>query len=342
MIYSETLVELEEILSQAGDSGHQLRLYLFRHFSELLQQLTSNLDAGHLDAASPLEDSPIEPGLDSAEQSVVPERPVVLSEYGDESTLHQVRMDALEVFDTRRFDHEEYVVLWIDGCMLWGRPILVCMAATLEGYRHVLGFVEASAQDLASVRGFFQDLLDRGLSLEAGVLCITPGATGLDRILTEQFGAQMRLQHCQMHKRTRVISHLAAPEQARIRGAITRAFAIPDLAFARAALLEIHAQLAPCNRSAAQWLLRDLDLSLTVHQSGIYDQLSRSLRSTQCVVRAVQQLNRRLRGVRHWLAPTARRAQFALLLLEMEVRMRRLAHASYLCPMRTALFADPS
>ena len=263
-----------------------------------------------------------------------------LSEYGDEAALQKVRMEALEVFDTRRFDGEEYVTLWVDVCQLWGRPFLLCMAATLDGYRHVLGFVESSTQDLASVRGLFQGLLDRGLSLDQGLLCITPGTASLCRVLTECFGQQIRLQHCQMHKRARVISYLAVPEQRLIQGAMTRAFAIPDLALARASLLQIHAQLQQCNRSAAQWLLRDLDLSLTLHHSGVYDRLSRSLRSTRCIVRVVQQLNRRLRGVRHWLAPASRRAQFALLLLETEMRMRRLAHASYLSIMWDALFAE--
>ena len=340
MTYSDPLVELDETLRQAGDSGHQLRLYLLRHFSELLRQLACNLDAGNLEAGAP-EESTVESSTDAAEQVPAPSV-LSLSEYGDEATLHKVRMEALEVFDTRRFDGEEYVTLWVDVCQLWGRPFLLCMAATLDGDRHVLGFVESSTQELASVRGFFQGLLDRGLSLDRGLLCITPGTARLCRVLTECFGQQIRLQHCQMHKRARVISYLAVPEQRLIQGAMTRAFAIPDLALARASLLQIHVQLQKCNRSAAQWLLRDLDLSLTLHHSGVYDRLSRSLRSTRCIVHVVQQLNRRLRGVRHWLAPTSRRAQFALLLLETEMRMRRLAHASYLSIMRAALFAEDS
>ena len=47
---------------------------------------------------------------------------------------------------------------------LSGRPLLLCMGASFEGLRHVLGVVESSVQYLPSVRGLFQDLLDRGLS----------------------------------------------------------------------------------------------------------------------------------------------------------------------------------
>ena len=129
-----------------------------------------------------------------------------------------------------------------------------------------------------------------------------------------------------MHKLARVVSYLAAAEQRPIQGVITRAFALPDLALARAVLLQIHTQLRLLSCAAARRLLQDLARSMTFHQSGVYDRLSDSLRGTQRVVRTVQQQNRRVRG--NWLPPTSHRALFALLLPEMEVRMHRLAHAS--------------
>ena len=79
-----------------------------------------------------------------------------------------------------------------------------------------------------------------------------------------------------MHKLARVVSYLAAAEQRPIQGAITRAFAPPALALARAALLQIYTQLKSLSCSAALRLLQDLDRSLTFHQSGVYDRLSGS------------------------------------------------------------------
>jgi hypothetical protein len=58
----------------------------------------------------------------------------------------------------------------------------------------------------------------------------------LSRILAECIGSQIRLQHCQVHKLARVVSNLAAAEQRPIQGAISRGFALPDLALVRAAL----------------------------------------------------------------------------------------------------------
>ena len=137
--------------------------------------------------------------------------------------------------------------------------------ATLEGLRHVLGVVESSVQILPSLCGLFQVLLDRGQFPDRGLLCITPGTASLSRILTECTGSQIRLQHCQMHKPARLVSNLAAAEQRPIQGAITRALALPDLALARAALVQIHTQLQSLNCSAALRLLQDLDQSLTFH-----------------------------------------------------------------------------
>ena len=68
-----------------------------------------------------------------------------------------------------------------------------------------------------------------------------------------------------MHKLARIVSNLAAAEQRPIQGAITRALALPDLALARAALLQIHTQLKSLICQAVLRLLQDMDRSLTFH-----------------------------------------------------------------------------
>ncbi len=344
MILSDDFSQLDHLLQESGASGHQLRLYLLRHFSDLVRHLTSNLDIDAVlrfpnEAATA--SSPVEPQSDPAEESpaLVPSE-LACPEYGDEAALHRVRTEALEVFEHRRFDQQSYVVLWMDVQQLWGHPFFLCMAATTEGYRHILGFVETVARDHDAMASLFQGFLDRGLCAENGLLCITPAIPTLSRVLTDCFGPRIQFQHCQVHKRERVVSYLPDTDRLRIRGAICRAYEIPELARARTALMQIHAQLIASNHSAAHWLLRDLDATLTLHRSGVYEQLSSSLRSTRCVTNVVRQLSKRLRGIRPWLPPPQRRAQFALLLLEMERPMRRLAHAAYLSPMQSALFAE--
>jgi len=124
-----------------------------------------------------------------------------------------------------------------------------------------------------------------------------------------------------------------------------RAYTLPNYGEAHAALTQIHADLFHCNRSAAQCFEQDLVHTLTVVRTGHMDQLSRSLRSTRCLIRVGEYLNQRLKEMRCWLPPMRRRAQIALLCLENELHMRRLDHASALPALRTALQSkrsDPS
>ncbi|MCY4674644.1 MAG: hypothetical protein OXD43_12925 [Bacteroidetes bacterium] len=141
------------------------------------------------------------------------------------------------------------------------------------------------------------------------LLFVTAGTVVLSQAPTQYLGPRIRLKFCQLHKRARVIRYLSDADRLHVRGAITRAFAFLGSEQAHAALMRIHTELLRCNRSAAQSLLRDLDQTLTLHQSGLVEQLSPILRSTRCVPHVAQQLTRHLRGVRGWLPPQSRRAQ---------------------------------
>ncbi len=338
MLLPEDFGQLQQTLEEAGASGQQLRVSLLRHCSDLIQHLTHDLGMpSALDTTSDSAQEPIHADPEE-ETSTAPLSSPSFPEYGDESDLHQIRMEALEVFDHRRLDEETYAVLWMDVLRVWGAPFLLCMGSTLEGDRRMLGFEQASAQNIARVTHLFASLLHRGLSLDDGLLCITPVTVTLDQVLMDLGGERIRLQHCHLHKRERIVSVLTEEQQTQMRGQINRAFSIPDAKQAREALLRIHDRLLRWNRSAAQRLFKDLDLCLTLHQTGRYEHLSRSLRTTSCVTHTVQYVNQRLRGIRHWLSPQSRRAQLELLLLERESKMHRLAHASYLSSMQTSLF----
>ena len=341
MRHSQERFVPDDLLPQTSVQDPSHRLSLLHHCVELLRELTG--PTAQDPPSRPSEDpEEIEsPAFDSdpTQVPVASESTLALSEYGDEATLHMVRMEALEVFDTRPLDVHSYVVLWFDRVQVWGHPLLMCMGASEEGYRHILNFVEAPARDIASMQQLLGTLLDRGLRTEPGPFCITSGELQLSGQVIEALHP-VGMQYCQYRKRERVLSYLGDRDFARIKGALMRAYENPVYAQAHAALMEVHTDLLHCNRSAAQWLQQDLEQTLTLHRSGRMDQLSRSLRSTRCIARAAQQLNQRLKGVRHWLAPIPRRAQIALLCLELELRMRRLAHASALPALRTACTAE--
>ena len=82
----------------------------------------------------------------------------------------------------------------------------------------------------------------------------------------------------------RVTSTLAEPNQREVQGALKRAFEILGPKQTQTALMQIHADLRNRNGSAAQWLLKYLGQTLTVHQSGVLQHLSPSLRTTLYII----------------------------------------------------------
>lgn len=251
MRHSQERLLPNDLLQQTSVLDPWLRLSLLHHCAELLRELTgptaqdppSRLPVDPEEIESPASDSDPKP------VAVASESMLGLFEYGDEAALHAVRMEALEVFDTRPLDVHSYVVFWFDRVQVWGHPLLLCMGATEEGYRHILNFVEAPARDIACVQQLLCTLLDRGLRTDPGLFCITSGEAQLSRQVTECL-QPVGMQYCHYRKRERVLSYLGDRDLARIKGAMMRAYEIPVYGPAHAALMQVHADLLHCNRGA--------------------------------------------------------------------------------------------
>ena len=337
---SDDLSQLDQGLRDAGPSGRLLRYYLLRHFSELVQRLTCSLESDVQQPVGPEATAVPAAVADGTAQAAAeaPETdPRGVHGQGDDAEL---RSSALQVMEQRSLSDEDYVALWMDAVPVWGRSLVLCMAVTADGYRHMLAFADGTLQDAAVLQKLLQGVRKRGLCVDRGLLCITGGQVPLTQALEEHLGPHLVHQHCQIAKRERVVSFLAEKDRRSVRGAITRAFQLPEASEAHDALLRVHATLLQRNQSAARWLLQDLERTLTLHPTGLYEILSPSLRTTRSLVHTARQLFRQLRNLRHWLPPETRRAEWALWLLEKEARMRRMEHAGHLLPMRAALFTE--
>ena len=108
-------------MREAGPSGRQLRYYLLRHFSELVQHLTCSLES----------DIPPDPlaGADKQPQAATSKQPegglleTVSDRTGDpveDAYQREVRNQAREVFDERSQEGEDCVALWMDAVPVWG------------------------------------------------------------------------------------------------------------------------------------------------------------------------------------------------------------------------------
>lgn len=328
MSHSEEQFSLNHLLQNPSISDPFIRLHLVRHYIELLGDLTRGL---LLDlSSSGAETLPDTQEIQTPSSEDLESETTMLSkrsDYGDAGSLAKTRMEALDLFDSRVFEMYCYVAIWVDMIHVWGHPMLLCMGTTVEGYRQILGFLEAPPQDVVAMQRLFNDLTERGLP--TGLFCITSGGAPLSRLIVDCLEPS-GIQYCQFCKRESVLSFLGESESDQIKGAMKQAYEIPDHGKALDALMGIHADLLHRNRSAAHILEQDLDKTLTLHRTGHMSRLSRSLRTTRCIASIGQKLNKRLKELQGWLPPTDRRAQIALGLLEIELGMRTLDHASQL------------
>lgn len=58
---------------------------------------------------------------------------------------------ALEAFEARRLDEEDFVALWIDGKHLAKQQMVICLGLTLDGRKLPLGFVQSTTENAEAI-----------------------------------------------------------------------------------------------------------------------------------------------------------------------------------------------
>jgi transposase-like protein len=260
-----------------------------------------------------------------------------LSQSSVSRSFQESSAKALEEFESRRFDEEEFIALWLDGKYLARHQIVICLGLTEGGHKIPLGFVETTTENAEAVKGLLQDLLRRGLSFERGILCVIDGSKGLKKAVSETFGEHAIVQRCQYHKRENVVGYLNEKDKTTYRRRLQRAYQQPTYDQARAALYEVHTDLSKLNRSAANSLVEGLEETLTLHRLGIFEKLGYHLKTTNAIENLNSQLGKYLGRVKRWMHSDQRQRWVAMALLETESRMRRIQHYDQLPFLREAL-----
>ncbi len=144
----------------------------------------------------------------------------------------------------------DLVALFLDGKTFGDDQMVIGLGVTLEGQKVVLGFVQTATENERACSAFLRGLVDRGLKIEAGLLCVIDGAKGLRKAVDQVFGDKAAVQRCQWHKRENVVSYLPVSKQATFRQKLQRAYDRPTYAKAKAALSRIRSELSLLNASA--------------------------------------------------------------------------------------------
>ena len=253
----------------------------------------------------------------------------------------------------RRLESYDLVALFLDGktfaedemIIVRLRLTNVALGITLPGEKVILGFVQTGTENERVCSEFLQSLLDRGLRIEQGLLCIVrlrltnvlDGAKGLHKAIQKVFGSQAVLQRCQWHKRENVVSYLPKSQQALWRRKLQGAYEKPTYAEAQSALLRIRQELRLINASAVASLDEGMEETLTLHRLGIFPQLGLSLKTTNCLESLMSQVGQRTDKVDRWRNSDQKQRWVASALLDIEPKLHRIKGYRHLPTLRAAL-----
>jgi putative transposase len=232
--------------------------------------------------------------------------------------------EALEEFENRSLEEENFLALWVDGKRVAGEQMIICMGVTEAGYKKVLGFTQATTERSEPVIELFRDLIERGLTFEEGILCVIDGSKGLRKAIDEVFGDRAEVQRCQWHKRKNVVSYLPKADQKTWRSKLQRAYQESTYEAAKERLTDLHVELQQINRRAARSLQEGLEETLTLHRLGLFDELGKSLKTTNCIESLMGDVGEYIDGVKRWHHSPQRHQWMALAVLEAENGFRRL------------------
>lgn len=241
----------------------------------------------------------------------------------------------------RDLSGEDFVALLLDG-KAFGKTteMLTGVGITIDGRKVVLGFVETATENETACAEFLRGLIERGFSAERGLLAVLDGAKGLRKAVGRVFAGRVVVQRCQWHKRENVVSYFPESRRKTVRQSLQRAYERPTLADAKSALLRVKKELGLQNESAVRSLDEGFEETLTLHRLGVFQELGRSLKTTNIIETIHSNIGSRTDKVDFWKNSNQRQRWVAAALLDVETTMRRIKGCAFLPALRMAIQAD--
>jgi len=200
----------------------------------------------------------------------------------------------------RRLDDVRLAVLMLDGIDLKGRTNVVALWITTDGVKIPLGLWEGSSENAAVATALLADLVDRGLDVEQGVLCILDGAKALRKAVRDVLGVQTPVQRCIRHKERNVCDHLPERDRPGVMQRLRAAWRLDEHAAALDRLRTLASELDRSHPGAAASLREGLEETLTLQRLGIRGSLKTTLASTNPCESMIECVRRSSRNVKRW------------------------------------------
>jgi len=249
----------------------------------------------------------------------------------------KVSANKLRELMERDLSGHDFVAVFIDGKSFAQDEMIIALGVAMSGEKVVLGFIQAATEKEGVVKDFLQGLIERGLHIEQGLLCIIDGAKGIRSAIQKVFGERALVQRCQWHKRENVVDYLPKHLQATWRRKLQGAYEKPTYAEAKAALERLKLELKLINVSALRSLEEGFEETLTLHRLGLFPELGMSFKTTNCIESLMALLSRYTNKVDHWRNSSQKHRWVSTALLEIEPGLRKVKGYKKLWKLREAL-----
>ena len=258
---------------------------------------------------------------------------------GSTVSKRYIRASAKELkkFCERRLEGYDFVALILDGKIFGTDEMVIALGVTVQGRKVPLGFVQTGTENERVGREMLEGLLERGLKVEEGLLCVIDGSKGLRKAVYEALGSKVLVQRCQWHKRENVIGYLPKGMQGAMRRKLQEAYEEPTYEKAKEKLLKIRRELQQVNRSAVSSLDEGFEETLTLHRLGLFQELGKSFKTTNCIESLMALIAQKTDKVDYWRNSDQKHRWLAAALLDLEPRLRRVKRYKNLPKLRIAL-----
>jgi len=243
----------------------------------------------------------------------------------------------LQILCERKLEQYDVVALLLDGKTFAEDEIVIALGITVTGEKVILGFVQTATENERVCAALLRELIERGLQIEQGLLCVIDGAKGLRKAIQTVFGSQALVQRCQWHKRENIVAYLPKSQRALWRRTLQAAYEQPTYVLAKAALLRRRTELRLLNASAVTSLDEGFEETLTLHRLGLFGSLGISLKTTNCIESLNAQLGAYTDKVDRWRNSEQKHRWVASALLTIEPRLHRIKGYRHLPLLRAAL-----
>lgn len=237
----------------------------------------------------------------------------------------------------RRLEGYDFVALLLDGKTFGADAMVIVLGVTVQGRKIPLGFVQTGTENERVGREMLEGLLERGLKMAEGLLCVIDGSKGLRKALYDVWGSKVLVQRCQWHKRENVIGYLPKGMQGLMRRKLQEAYEEPTYEKAKEKLLKIRKELQEINRSAVNSLDEGFEETLTLHRLGLFQELGISFKTTNCMESLMALIGQKTDKVDYWRNSDQKHRWLAAALLDIEPGLRRVKRYRYLPQLRVAI-----